>query len=164
MEIVHLFFKISILVTLFYIIFSTIITPYALNKSRQLLSGKNFTSFLPTVRVQEFSDSYSGLTFIVDKRFENQVKNIFLQDNLNILKNISSSNIDNSSNTIIASTGLVENNKLILLNGKIISSNENQENDLIKFDQINIDLANFKNTTIKEPKIQETSTLNLYLC
>ena len=163
-EIVHLFFKISILVTLFYIIFSTIITPYALNKSRQLLSGKNFTSFLPTVRVQEFSDSYSGLTFIVDKRFENQVKNIFLQDNLNILKNISSSNIDNSSNTIIASTGLVENNKLILLNGKIISSNENQENDLIKFDQINIDLANFKNTTIKEPKIQETSTLNLYLC
>ena len=40
MEIVHLFFKISILVTLFYIIFSTIITPYALNKSRQLLSVK----------------------------------------------------------------------------------------------------------------------------
>ena len=85
-----------------------------------------------------------------------------MQDNLNILKNISSSNIDNSSNTIIASMVLLKDK--MLLNGKIISSNENQENDLIKFDQINIDLANFKNTTIKEPKIQETSTLNLYLC
>ena len=35
---------------------------------------------------------------------------------------------------------------------------------LIKFDQLKIDLGNISNTTIKKPKIQETSTLKLSGC
>ena len=43
---------------------------------------------------------------------------------------------------------------------KISSTRDNSENDIIKFQQLNIDLNNFNNTTIKTAKIQETSTFN----
>ena len=87
---------------------SILITPNTLNKSRQLLSSEDFTSFLPTIKVQQFSDSFKGVTFIVDQKVDNKIKNIFLQDNANVLDNLSSNNIKNNSNTIIANSGLVE--------------------------------------------------------
>ena len=40
----------------------------------------------------------------------------------------------------------------------------NKKNEIIKFDQLNIDLSNLNTTTIKNPKIQETSTLSLFNC
>ena len=67
MEIINLFFFISILVLIMYLILSTFITPSALNKSRKLLSNENFNTFLPTVKSQQFSDSFEGLTFLVEK-------------------------------------------------------------------------------------------------
>ena len=91
-QIVHLFFSFSLIITIFYMIFSLLISPIALNKSRQLLSNENITSFLPTIKVQQFSDSFNGLTFIVDDKSGNQIKNVFLQDSSNVLKNITSSN------------------------------------------------------------------------
>ena len=54
---------------------------------------------------------------------------------------------------------------MILFNGQILSSNiDNSENEIIKFEQLKIDLNNFSNTTIKTPKIQETSTIKLISC
>jgi lipopolysaccharide export system permease protein len=164
-QLVKLFFIFSLFITVLNLIFSVFITPLALNKSRQLLSNEDFTSFLPTIKVQQFSDSFEGVTFIVDKKIDNEIENIFLQDSANILKNISSNKVKNSSNTIIANSGLVEDKRLILFNGKIISSDsENKENDIFKFEQLNIDLNNFSNRTIKTSKIQETPTFQLVSC
>ena len=164
-QLVNLFLVFSFFISILYLVFSTVITPSALNKSRQLLSSEDFTSFLPTIKVQQFSDSFTGVTFIVDQKVDNKIKNIFLQDNANVLESLSSNNIKNNSNTIIASSGLVEQKKLVLFNGQIISSNkQNTENDIIKFQQLNIDLNNFSNTTIKTPKIQETSSIKLLSC
>ena len=42
----------------------------ALNKSRILLGDEKLTSFVPTVREQQFSDSFNGLTFVVDQKNE----------------------------------------------------------------------------------------------
>ena len=164
-QVVHLFLCASILISIFYILFSVFITPTALNKSRQLLGNENLSSFLPTVKVQQFSDSFNGITFIVDDKVENQIKNIFLQDKSNVLKNISSGNMKKDSTTIIASKGLVEENKMILFNGQIISStNNNDKNHIVTFQQLNVNLSNLQSTTIKKPKIQETSTLRLLGC
>ena len=165
-QIVHLFFLVSIFISIFYLLFSVIITPLALNKSRQILSSEKYTNFLPTVRVQQFSDSFSGVTFIVDDKFKNQIKNIFLYDDSNVLRSVTTSQSKkNGANTIVASSGLVEQGNLILLDGHIISSNDSsQENNIVKFDQLNLSLDNLKNNTIKKPKIQETSTLNLVDC
>ena len=165
-QVVHLFFLISVSISIFYLFFSVLITPYALNKSRQILSNEKLTNFLPTVRVQQFSDSFTGLTFIVDEKYKNQVKNIFLQDTSNVLQNISVSKTKKKNdNTIIAQMGIVEKDNLVLLNGQIISSDtNNRKNEIINFDQLNLNLNNLKNTTIKKPKIQETSTLKLLSC
>ena len=54
---------------------------------------------------------------------------------------------------------------MFLFNGQIISTKkDNSENEIIKFEQLNIDLGDLRTTTIKKPKIQEISTLNLLKC
>ena len=163
-ELVKLFFLFSVMISIFYLVFSSLITPLALNKSRQLLGKESLTSFLPTVKAQQFSDSFNGVTFIVDKKYNNELKNIFLQDSAKVLKNISS-NKKKALTTIIASNGIINENKMIMFKGQIISSDKNnQGNDIIKFDQLSVDLNNFKNRTIKRPKVQETSTITLLTC
>ena len=53
---------------------------------------------------------------------------------------------------------------MILFNGQIISSKTDSKSEIIKFEQLSIDLSNLSTTTIKEPKIQETSTFKLANC
>ena len=53
---------------------------------------------------------------------------------------------------------------MFFFNGQIISSSQNLENEIIKFEQLNVDLGSLTTSTIKEPKIQETSTLKLLSC
>ena len=83
-QVIHLFLFLSLFISLFHLIFSVFITPTALNKSRKLLGNEKIISILPTLKIQQFSDSFKGLTFIVDDKFENQIKNIFLHDKSNI--------------------------------------------------------------------------------
>ncbi len=164
-KIVNLFFFISIFVLLFYLICSTLVTPYALNKSRSVISKSNYNSFLPTIRIQQFSDSFEGFTFIVEKKIKNEIENVFIHDSSDILKNLTSNQKQNSSTTIVAKSGIVEEKKMILFNGQIISSKKDgKKNEIIKFEQINIDLRNLQTGTIKQPKLQETSTFDLFKC
>jgi len=164
-KIINLFFLISLFVLIFYLLFSTLITPLALNKSRSIINQNNFNSFLPTIRIQQFSDSFEGFTFIVEDRFKNNIKNVFIHDNSNTLKNLTSNQNKNSSTTVLAQDGLVEEKKMVLFNGQIISSNKNNtKSEIIKFEQLNIDLKNLQTSTIKQPKLQETSTFKLLQC
>ena len=87
-----------------------------------MLSQDKFNSFLPTIRSQQFSDSFKGFTFIVDKKINEEVDNIFLHDTGNNLKNLSSNIEDVSSTTIIAEKGIIKKRNLFLVNGQIISS------------------------------------------
>ena len=165
LKIVNLLFFVSIFVLLFYIIFSAFVTPYALNKSRNLLNKEGFNSFLPTIRVQQFSDSFTGFTFIVEEKFENEVKNVFMYDKSNALKNLTSNQSETTATTVIAKEGIVKDRKMFLFDGSIITTNQNNgENDIVKFEQINIDLINLKTGTIKQFKFQETSSINLVNC
>ena len=164
-QLVNLFFLTSILILIVYITFSSFLTPLALNKSRQLLGKDQLNSFLPTVRMQQFSDSFKGFTFIVENKIDNQLENIFLNDKGNNLKNLSSNNLNTSSTTIISERGIVDGKNLFLINGQIISSkNDNSKNEIINFEQLKIDLTDLSTTTIKKPKLQETSTIKLLNC
>ena len=164
-QVVNLLFFTSLSVLLFYVILSAFLTPIALNKSRQLLSEDQLNSFLPTVRTQQFNDSFKGFTFIVEKKINNEIQNIFLHDNGKNLKNLSP-NISNELNTtIVAEKGIVKERKMFLFNGQIISSKStNEETEVLKFEQLNIDLSDLATTTIKQPKLQETSTMKLFSC
>ena len=165
MKLVNLLLFSSIIIMIFYLVLTTFITPNALNKSRNLLAYENLNSFLPTVKSQQFSDSFKGFTIIVEKKINNEIKNIFLHDKGNNLKNLSSNISKISNTTILAESGIVDQKKLFLFNGQILTSkNDNTENEIIKFEQLNIDLSNLTTTTIKKPKIQETSTYELLSC
>ncbi|MDA8688146.1 LptF/LptG family permease [Candidatus Pelagibacter bacterium] len=163
-DVVNLFFYIGVIILIFYLTFSTFVTPLTLNKSRQLLGKENLNTFLPTVRSQQFSDTFKGFTFLVEKKSGDEMQNIFLHDKGNNLKNLSSNTTNTSETTIIAKKGIVKNKKIFLLNGQIIASKKNNENEIIRFDQLNIDLGSLVTTTIKATKIQETSTLKLINC
>ena len=163
--ITNLFFMISIFVLMLYLLFSTIITPLALNKSRSLISQNNYNSFLPTIRPQKFSDSFTGFTFIVEKKYKNKIENVFIHDNSSTLKNLTTNKEKNSSTTIAAKSGIVKEKTMILFDGQIVSTKKDKnESEIIKFKQLNVDLNNLQTGTIKQPKLQETSTLKLIKC
>ena len=84
-KIVNLFIIISSIVVLIYLLFSILLTPYALNESRQLLGKDNLNSFLPTIRTKQFSDSFKGFTYIVEKKETMKLK-IFYMTMVIILK------------------------------------------------------------------------------
>ena len=164
-KIINLMLFNSVLILVFYIIFSSLLSPSALNKSRQLLGNEKFNSFLPTIKSKQFGDTFVGLTIIVDKKKDKEIQNVFLHDTANNLKNLSSDSENTASTTVIAEKGIVNKKKLSLINGQIISSKKNNEdNELISFDLLNIDLSNFNTSTIKKPKIQETSTVKIISC
>ena len=142
-QVVNLFLLISSVVLIFYLVLSTFLTPLALNKSRQLLGQDQLNSFIPTIRSQQFSDSFKGFTFIVENKFNNEIENIFLHDTGNNLKNLSPNIKEVTSTTVVAQKGVVNERKMFLFNGQIISSKDNNnENEIIKFEQLNIDLTN----------------------
>ena len=163
-SLIRMFIAISFFVAVINLTFSVFLTPLALNKSRHLLHNENFNSFLPTVKSQKFNDSFKGFTFFVEEKKDNQIANIFIHDTSNNLKNISPNTKDQYTNTIIAENGVIENKKLLLLNGKIISEKKNSETEILNFQQIKIGLENLETMVIKKPKIQETSTITLIKC
>ena len=162
--IVNLLVLTSVIILVINLIFSILLTPYALNKSRQLLSNENLNSFLPTVRQQQFSDSFKGFTFFVEKKIDNQIKNIFIHDTGNNLKKLSPNSLENYITTIVANNGIIENKILMLFDGNIISSKNNSDHEIIQFEKLRVNLESLVTTTIKKPKIQETSTLKLLSC
>jgi len=163
-KLVNLILLSSLSVTIFYLILSAFLTPLALNKSRQLLSEDQLNSFLPTIRSQQFSDSFKGFTFIVDKKINNEVDNIFIHDTGNNLKNFSSNVDDVSSTTIIAEKGIINERKMFLVDGQIISSKKENNVEVIDFEQLDISLNYLSTSTIKKPKLQEISTFKLLGC
>ena len=99
------------------------------------------------------------------KKINNEIQNIFLHDTGKNLKNLSPNISSESNTTVVAEKGIVKERKMFLFNGQIISSkSSNEETEIIRFEQLNIDLSDLVTTTIKQPKLQETSTLTLISC
>jgi lipopolysaccharide export system permease protein len=165
MKIVNVFFLLGFLVALFQIILSLIINPFLLNKSRALLRETQATQMNSILKVNDFSDSFKGVTFYIDKKNSNdELINLFIKD-INGSLNTILSEVEKSNNTTVFSKkGIVVGNKLILFNGTIQTLNQNKELKNIDFKKTELSLINFSTRTIKQPKIQETSSYILFQC
>ena len=163
---VNLFLISSVLILLVYLTLSTFLTPLALHKSRLILNDDQLNSLLPAVKSQRFTDTFKGMTFIVNEKKQNEVRDVFIHDKGENLKNLSSNIQDTSNVTIIAKEGLIDKKNFYLINGQIITVKKNNKKkiEIIKFEQLNIDLNNLSTTTIKKPKIQETGTIKMINC
>ena len=104
---VNIFIITSILILFLYLTFSAILAPYSLNKSRQLLSQDKLNSILPTLKTQQFNDSFKGLIFFIEKKVGNEISKVFMQDRGNHFSSLSSNISESSLANIVAEKGIV---------------------------------------------------------
>ena len=164
-KIVNIFLLISMFIALLQITLSFFVNPFLLNKSRSLLSNTETLDVSALLKSNDFSDSFKGLTFYIDeKTINNELINIFIKDTNGNLNTIVDTVDEKKKSTIIAEKGFVDKGKLILFNGMIQSLNQKNEIKNVLFEKTELSLSNISTRTIKQPKIQETSSVSLLTC
>jgi len=170
-HIVNLILRISLLVMLIQIFLTSALNPSMLNLSRTLLKNSEL-QFIPSLlKEKQFNDTVSGLTVFVDEKNDNGIyKNIFIRDDGNTLSNIATVSDDGGnikvSSTILAKSGYMSKDEknLILLNGNIQKMNPRGEVSVIKFEKTTLNLTGLATKSISQPKMQETSTIQILRC
>ncbi len=163
-KITNLFFMLSVSVMFFYIIFSTIITPTALNKSRSLIKQSGVDTVTNLLKPNSFSDAFKGLTFYIGEKEDNIIKNIFIKDDGNNLNSLLPESSSAKNKTVLAEKGVVKKNKIILENGFIQSYEKDNTVKIVQFNKTLLNFNNLDNRVIKDVKIQETSTYKILSC
>ena len=163
---VNLVFRISLIVMLLQLILTSTINPKLLNLSRTVIKNSQL-QFIPSLlKEKQFNDTVESLTiFVENKREDGVYENIFILDEGKILSNIQALE-SGGDDTIIAKSGYVTSDEknLILLNGSIQKLNEDGSVNLVKFDKTIFDLSGITTKSISDPKIQETSTIEIIRC
>ena len=160
--IVNLIFKISILIVIMQMLMSIIINPETLNYSRKLLKDSELQFASSLLKEKEFNDAVEGLTiFVGNKKANNIYENIFIRDDGRVLTQVAG-----NASTIFAKSGYISDDEknLVLLNGNIQKQEGNQNISIINFQKTFINLSGLSTKTISEPKIQETSTIDIISC
>jgi len=161
-RIVNLIFYISLIIMLFQLLMSTFITPETLNISRKLLKNSELQFVSSLLKEKQFNDTLKGLTIFVDKKkYDGTYENIFIRDEGKLLTQVSS-----GSSTIFAKSGYINEDEksLILFNGNIQRTTPGKSISIIKFEKTSINLSGLSTKSISEPKIQETSTIQIIQC
>ena len=159
-RLVNLAFKISILITLFQLSLSLIVSPSSLNLARSILKSSSISLLPSLVKEKKFNDTVKDLTVFVEKKKDNgEMLNVFLRDDT------SSAEL---SKTIIAKRGYIikrnEQNILVLFNGTIQTEKRNNKINFLNFKKTEINLSSFSTKTTTFTKIQENNTLSLLNC
>ena len=159
LQVVNKIIQLSIILVLIQIVFSTIIVPYAQDKSRSFIRNSNLDFFPNLIKPKKFIDTVKGLTIFIDsKNSDGSYNNILLKDESN----------SNNIQIIIAQRGrilLKENKKTLLLdNGEIITVNKDKKTTSFNFSSTQFDLEKYSTKTTKTPKVQEIATINLLKC
>jgi lipopolysaccharide export system permease protein len=166
-NIVNFIFRVSVIIMVLQLTLTVFINPSLLNLSRTLLKNSEL-QFIPTLlKEKQFSDAIEGLTiFIGKKNKDNEVKekqyeNIFIRDDGKIL-----SQVGKTSSTIFAKYGHLSSDErnLILYNGNIQKLKGDGTVNIVKFEKTIFNFSGIATKSISEPKIQETSTLDIINC
>jgi len=164
-NIVNIFLRIGFFITFAQLILSIFINPYLLNKSRFIVSDGKTLDINTILRSNDFSDSFKNITFYIDeKNNQNELINIFIKDESGKLNASIEDSEQKKDSTIIAKKGFVVDEKLILYNGMIQTLNKKNEIKNIFFETTELSLGGLSTRTIKQPKIQETSSYSLIGC
>ena len=164
-KIVNLFILIAFFLAFIQIIFNLIINPFSLNESRSLLRSGDDRQMSSIIKSNDFSDTFRGITFYVSKKnSNNELLNIFIRDTSGNLNAVISEVGDSSDTTIFAKKGIFLDSKLVLFNGTIQTLNKKNTIKNFLFQKTELSIANFSTRGIVQPKIQETSSYNLFKC
>ena len=163
-KVANIFLLVGLVVTVLQLILSLYINPLLLNKSRSLLSSGKTLELYTILKSNDFSDTFKGITFFVGEKNDNELKNIFIKDQLGALKTIVNEAGGKRNSVILAENGFISEKKLILFNGMIQTLSNKNEIKNILFEKTELSLTNVTSRIIKQPKIQETSSSSLLSC
>ena len=163
-KIVNLIFSISILVMIIQLVMANTLSPLSLNLSRSILKNSTLDVFPSLIKEKQFNDTVEDVTFFVEKKSaDGSFENIFIRDHNKIL-----SDANSKSSSIFAKSGFLQQGQnsryLVLYNGTIQKENVNGKINFLKFDKTTLNLKDLVGKTITQPKIQEDSSLRLFLC
>jgi len=154
--------RISLLVMFLQLILTIAVNPTLLNISRTLLKNSQLKFVSSMFIEKQFNDTVEGLTIFIEKKTDDKTyKNVFIRDESTIL-----SSVGTKSSTIIAKSGYIseDENNLILLDGYIQKVDKKNHINFIRFEKTSFNLSGISTKSISQPKIQETSTLQILKC
>jgi len=161
----NIFILIALFITFLQMILGLLINPLTLNESRSLLRESTLNQIDSVLKSNDFNDTFEGVTFYIEKKnSQGELFNIFIKDVNGNLKTIINEIAVLQNSTIIAKKGFVIDNKLILFDGIVQTLNKKKEIKNINFKETELSISNFSTRTIKDPKIQETSSYSLLQC
>ena len=154
--------RISLLVMFLQLILTITVNPTLLNISRTLLKNSQLKFVSSMFIEKQFNDTVEGLTIFIEKKTDDKTyKNVFIRDESTIL-----SSVGTKSSTIIAKSGYISEDEknLILLDGYIQKVDKKNHINFIRFEKTSFNLSGISTKSISQPKIQETSTLQILKC
>ncbi len=167
-KLINFFIKFSLLITVLQLILAAFVNPNVLNYSRSLIKSSSLDFMSGTIKTNRFNDVTEGLTIFVEKKNESgKMENIFIRDESQMFKGLENSG-DYNNLSIFAKKGyLLRKGKsfLVLEEGTIHSENNLKDKvQVIKFKKTQLLLEDMRTKSIVQPKIQETSSINLFRC
>ena len=154
--------RISLLVMFLQLILTITVNPTLLNISRTLLKNSQLKFISSMFIEKQFNDTVQGLTIFIEKKTDDKTyKNVFIRDESKIL-----SSVGTKSSTIIAKSGYIseDKNNLILLDGYIQKVDKKNHINFLRFEKTSFNLSGISTKSISQPKMQETSTLQILKC
>ena len=157
-QLINFFLKISLLLMIFQIIFTSLLVPRSQELSRSLMKNSNIDFFESFIKPKKFNDSIRDFTiFAGNKTDDGLLENIYLKKDLGN----DSFQITISKNGKFVQKG---NAKFLeLYNGQTISGSKNNISNF-NFSKSDFSLSNLKADVVTLNKLQETSTSLLTRC
>ena len=157
-QLINFFLKISLLLMIFQIIFTSLLVPRSQELSRSLMKNSNVDFFESFIKPKKFNDSIRDFTiFVGNKTDDGLLENIYLKKDMK----------DDSFQITISKNGkFVQKGNakfLELYNGQTISGSNNNISNF-NFSKSDFSLSNLKADVVTLNKLQETSTLLLTRC
>ena len=158
LQVINFFFKSSLALMIFQIIFISFIVPFSQDKARSIIRDSNINFFENFLIPKTFNDVIKGVTIYTDdKKRDGSLKNIFIKKSTGP----SEFEITFSESGIIKS----QNNTqiLVLYDGQNIKG-KNNNLDSFSFSKSDFNLSNLESNTTTYKKTQENTTADLINC
>jgi len=159
-QFVNFILKVSLILMIIQIIFTSFIVPVSQDKARSFLRNSTVNFFGNFIKPQRFNDTIKGVTIYTENKGEDgTLYNLYLKKEIN--------NNDKDFQITHAKKGVFKEKNnlpiLVLYDGQTIT-NQNGEVTRFGFSKSDFLLKNFKTNTTLYKKTQELSTTNLFKC
>ena len=156
--VINFFFRISFILLIIQILFTSIIVPNSQNLARTFIKNSSISDFSNFIKPQKFNDTITGVTIFSEKKdLEGYLYNLYvkrdLENNDFLITYAEKGKFKNINNTPV----------LILFNGETINY-QNNEITNFSFSKTDFVLKNYTTNTTTQTKTQEISTLDLFIC